>query len=154
MQIWTAKGNHVWIQKTEPARPGLVHGDLTGLILEVFYEVYNELGYGFLESVYQKAMLIALRARGLDASDEKRITVWFRGENVGDFRADVLVQDKVILEIQAARAPDAAHEAKLLHYLKATDKEVGLLLNFGPKPTFKRFYFDNPREKALPSATT
>lgn len=95
-------------------------------------------------------MLIALRSRGLTAEDENRITVWFRGESVGDFRADVLVDDTVILEIQAARAPDASHEAKLLHYLKATDKEVGLLLNFGPKPTFKRFYFDNPRKKALP----
>ncbi len=142
------------VHGTEPGRAGLVHGELTGLILEVFYDVYNELGYGFLESVYQKAMLIALRSRGLTAEDENRITVWFRGESVGDFRADVLVDDTVILEIQAARAPDSSHEAKLLHYLKATDKEVGLLLNFGPNPTFKRFYFDNPRKQALRSPST
>lgn len=142
------------MQGTALERPGLVHGDLTGLILEVFYEVYNELGYGFLESVYQKAMLIALRARGLVADDENRITVWFRGQSVGDFRADVLVEDTVVLELQAARAPDSSHEAKLLHYLRATDKEVGLLLNFGPKPTFKRFYFDNPRKKALQRSPT
>ena len=95
-------------------------------------------------------MLITLRARGLRALGENPIRVWFRGEDVGDFRADILVEEKVILELQAARALDSAHEAKLLNYLRATDKEVGLLLNFGPKPSFKRFLLDNPRKKALP----
>jgi GxxExxY protein len=129
----------------------LRHENLTSVILGVFYEVYNELGHGFLESVYRRAMLIALRARGLRADDETPIDVWFRGENVGAFRADILVEDAIILELQAARAVDSAHEAKLLHYLRATDKEVGFLMNFGPKPTFKRFLFDNPRKRALPS---
>ena len=133
-------------------RPGLLHADLTGFILEVFYEVYKELGYGFLESVYKRAMLITLRARGLRVVGETPIRVWYRGEDVGDFRADILVEEKVILELQAARALDGAHEAKLLNYLRATDKEVGLLLNFGPKPSFKRFVLDNPRKKALPSS--
>jgi len=140
--------------RTEPARLGLAHAALTGLILEVFYEVYNELGSGFLESVYRRAFKIALEARSLAVVEEARISVWFRGKNVGDFRADLLVEDAVILEIQAARALDSSHEAKLLHYLRATDKEVGLLMNFGPKPTFKRFYFDNPRKEALGSPTT
>ena len=117
--------------RTEPARLGLAHAALTGLILEVFYEVYNELGSGFLESVYRRAFKIALEARSL-----------------------AVVEEAVILEIQAARALDSSHEAKLLHYLRATDKEVGLLMNFGPKPTFKRFYFDNPRKEALGSPTT
>jgi len=140
------------IVRTETERPGLLHADLTGLIIEVFYEVYNELGYGFLESVYKHAMLITLRARGLRALAETPIRVWFRGEDVGDFRADILVEEKVILELQAARPLDGAHEAKLLNYLRATDKEVGLLLNFGPKPSFKRFLLDNPRKKALPQS--
>lgn len=140
------------IVRIEAEQPGLLHGELTGLILEVFYEVYNELGYGFLESVYKRALLVTLRARGLRALGETPIRVWFRGEDVGDFRADILVEEKIILELQAARALDAAHETKLLNYLRATDKEVGLLLNFGPKPTFKRFLFDNPRKKAVPSS--
>lgn len=141
------------VQGIEAGRPGLVHGKLTGVILDVFYEVYNELGCGFLESVYRNAMLIALEARGLRADDENRITVWFRGKNVGDFRSDILVEELVLLELQAARALDPSHEARLLHYLRATEKEVGLLLNFGPKPTFKRFYFDNPRKTALRPTT-
>lgn len=140
------------IVQVEAARPGLLHTELTGLVLEVFYEVYNELGYGFLESVYKRAMLIALRARGLRALNETPIRVWYRGEDVGDFRADILVEEKVILELQAARALDSAHEAKLLNYLRATDKEVGLLFNFGPKPSFRRFILDNARKKGLPSS--
>lgn len=129
----------------------LLHNELTGLVIQAFYEVYNELGFGFLESVYKKAMLIALRERGLRALDEIPIQVRFHGAVVGDFRADMIVEEKVILELQAARALDAAHEAKLLNYLRATDKEVGLLMNFGPKPIFQRFLFDNSRKRSMPS---
>jgi len=128
---------------------GLLHGDLTETIISVFFEVYNEVGYGFLESVYQNSMLVAFAARGVATDDEARIRVWFRGREVGRFRADILVDNTVIVELETARSIDAAHKAKLLNYLRATDKEVGLLLNFGPKPEFQRFVFQNERKKTL-----
>jgi GxxExxY protein len=113
---------------------GFKHEELTGKIIKIFYDVYNELGYGFLESVYEKAMAIALRATDLQAEPQKPIEVWFRGKQVGDFAADILVESLVLLELKAARALDSSHEAQLLNYLRATEFEVGLLLNFGPKP--------------------
>ena len=112
----------------------------------MFYDVYNELGHGFLESVYQKAMVIALRQAGLRADPEHPVPVWFRGQPVGEFSADVLVERSVILELKAIRTLEIAHEAQLLHYLRATDIEVGLLLNFGPNPQIKRMAFDNERK--------
>ena len=124
----------------------LRHGDVTDAILSAFFEVYNELGFGFLESVYQKAMIVALGERDRSARHETPIRVWFHQQCVGAFRADLIVEDAVIVELEAARSIDSAHEAKLLNYLRATDKEVGLLLNFGPKPAFKRFVFDNDRK--------
>jgi GxxExxY protein len=108
--------------------------------------VYNELGYGFLESVYEKSLQIALNATGLKAFTQIEIPVLFRGQSVGDFTADVLVEGCVLLELKAAKALDRAHEAQLLNYLRATEIEVGLLLNFGLKPEFKRLIFDNPRK--------
>ncbi len=123
------------------------HEELTGKILKVFYEVYNELGYGFLESVYEKAMVIALRAVRLQAEPQKAIEVWFRGARVGEFAADILVESLVLLELKAVRALEPSHEAQLLNYLRATNVEVGLLLNFGPKPQMKRFLFDNDRKR-------
>jgi GxxExxY protein len=125
------------------------HEELTGKIIKIFYEVYNELGHGFLESVYQTAMMIALEQAGLRAEKRVPIPVWFRGQRVGDFEADILVERLVILELKAARAFDSSHEAQLLNYLRATPIEVGLLLNFGPKPEIKRLAFDNKR-KTLP----
>ncbi len=110
------------------------HEDVTGQILKVFYEVYNELGHGFLESVYEKAMRIALQQAGLDVAPKELINVWFRGSVVGQFAPDVIVEHKVIIELKACRAIDPAHEAQLLNYLRATEIEVGLLLNFGAKP--------------------
>ena len=125
---------------------GLRHEDLTRRVIGVFYDVYNDLGHGFLESVYENAMLIALRAAGLRAQQRQPIPVWFRGQQVGDFRGDLVVSDAVIVELKAARAIEPVHEAQLLNYLRATPIEVGLLLNFGPKPEFKRLLFDNERK--------
>src|SRR5262245_50937235 len=109
---------------------GLKHETLTGAILETFFQVYNELGPGFLESVYEKAMEIALSSAGFRVQRQIPVPVWFRGHPIGNFAADLLVEDVVLLELKAARAIEPAHEAQLIHYLRATDIEVGLLLNF------------------------
>ena len=128
-------------QKTE-----LIHKELTEKIIGVFYDVYNELGHGFLESVYHKAMVLALRQAGLNAASKVPISVYFRGQLVGVFEADILVEDKVLLELKAARELDTAHEAQTLNYLRATPIEIALLMNFGPKPKFRRFAFSNDRK--------
>ncbi|MBZ5681841.1 MAG: GxxExxY protein [Acidobacteriia bacterium] len=125
------------------------HQELTQAIILVFYEVYNELGHGFLESVYEEAMAIALVQKGLSVSRRNPLPVWFRGQQVGDFRADLVVNDAVIVELKAARNLESAHEAQLLNYLRASDIEVGLLLNFGPTPKIKRMVFGNERKTQL-----
>ena len=125
----------------------LKHGELTEKIIQVFYEVYNELGHGFLESVYRNAMEIGLRQSGLIVTRELPIAVWFRGEDVGDFRADLIVQDLVLLELKTAEAISKSHEAQLYNYLRATQVEVGLLLNFGHSPSFRRIVFDNEKKR-------
>lgn len=127
-----------------------LHHDLTEVIIGTFYEVYNELGYGFIESVYENSLCLALRDKGFEAHQQIAIPVWFRGKQVGDFDADMLVDRLVLLELKTARAIEQAHIAQLLNYLKATEIEVGLLLNFGPRPEFKRVVFGNER-KALSS---
>ena len=114
--------------------------------------VYNELGHGFLESVYEKAFVLALASKNVDARRQIEIPVWFRGQKVGDFTADMLVQECVLLELKAGRALDASHEAQLLNYLRATDIEVGMLFNFGLKPQFKRLAFDNRRKQQRKSS--
>lgn len=125
----------------------LRHGALAEKIIGVFYDVYNELGYGFLESVYEASLCLALQEAGLTVERQVAIPVWFRGRKVGEFRADLRVNGFVLLELKCSRVLDVAHEAQLLHYLKATEIEVGLLLNFGEKPQFKRLVFDNARKK-------
>ena len=125
---------------------GFKHGEITQKVIGIFFDVYNELGYGFLESVYEKSLEFALISNGLRACRKIEIPVNFRGHNVGDFEADMLVENCVLLELKSCRALDSAHEAQLLNYLRATDIEVGLLLNFGLRPEFKRFLFDNPRK--------
>ena len=125
---------------------GLKHGEITQRVIGVFFDVYNELGYGFLESVYEKSLGFALISSGLKACRKIEIPVSFRGHNVGDFEADMLVENCVLLELKSSRALDSSHEAQLLNYLRATDIEVGLLLNFGIKPEFKRMLYDNPRK--------
>jgi GxxExxY protein len=126
---------------------GLKHGDLTDRIIGVFYDVYNELGYGFLESVYRESMRLALVDAGLRVGVEVPIPVSFKGHLVGQFKADMVVENSVLLELKSARLLDKSHEAQLLHYLKATEIEVGLLLNFGVRPQFRRLLFDNERKK-------
>jgi GxxExxY protein len=127
-------------------RHGFKHGEITEKIIGVFYQVYNELGHGFLESVYEKSLQIALNSVGLKALAQIEIPLTFRGHQVGDFSADLLVENCVLIELKAASALHPAHNAQLLNYLRATDIEVGLLLNFGLKPEFKRLLFDNPRK--------
>jgi GxxExxY protein len=127
--------------------PGdLKHSDLTGKIIGVFYSVYNELGHGFLESVYVEAMTIALREAGVKVQRQLPLPVWFHGQKVGDFKADMLVEEAVLLELKCVRVFEPVHEAQLLHYLKSTEIEVGLLLNFGPSPQFRRLVFANERK--------
>lgn len=125
---------------------GFKHGEITEKIIRVFFDVYNELGHGFLESVYEKSMEVALSSLQLKVCRQIEIPVWFRQHQVGDFSADMLVENCVLIELKAARALDSAHSAQLLNYLRATEIEVGLLLNFGLKPDFKRLIFDNPRK--------
>jgi GxxExxY protein len=127
-------------------RHGFKHGEITQKIIGVFFEVYNELGHGFLESVYERSLHIALSSMSLKVCNQIEIPVWFRGSQVGDFSADLLVEDCVLIELKAASALHPAHTAQLLNYLRATEVEVGLLLNFGLKPEFKRLLFDNPRK--------
>ena len=124
----------------------ILHKELTGSILKLFYEVYNELGYGFLEKVYQNSLLIELRNKGLEATPNKKIKVYYKGENVGDYYADIIVNDTIILELKAADYIVEEFENQLLNYLKGTDCEIGLLLNFGKKPEFRRKIYENKRK--------
>jgi GxxExxY protein len=119
----------------------MLYQDLTEKVLGACFEVMNELGAGFLESVYEKALLIALRARGIVAQSQVPVPVAFRGEKVGEFFADILVDGKIILELKAARTMAPEHQAQIINYLKATGIDLGLLINFGPtKLEYKRFY--------------
>jgi GxxExxY protein len=128
----------------------LMHYALTEKIIAVFYEVYNELGHGFLESIYHKSLALALNEKGLMVQSPVDIPVYFRGYKVGGFEGDILVEKCVLLELKAARTLDSSHKAQLLNYLRATEIEIGLLLNFGVKPEFKRLIYDNPRKKYNP----
>ena len=125
----------------------LKHRELTEKIIGAFYDVYNELGHGFLESVYEKALAIAIAQAGMKVEQQVPVSVWFRGQQVGDFRADMLIDRNVLLELKAARTIEQAHEKQLLNYLRATDIEVGLLLNFGINPQFRRLVYENERKK-------
>src|SRR5688572_11357261 len=122
------------------------HKELTGKVIGVFFDVYNELGHGFLESVYEKSLEYALTSIGVKARRKIEIPVRFRGRKVGEFEADMLVDGCLLIELKAVRALESAHEAQLLNYLRATEIELGLLLNFGLKPQFKRMVFDNSRK--------
>jgi GxxExxY protein len=121
------------------------HSDLTAAILNAFYHVYNELGYGFLEKVYENALVHELRQRGFTVAQQVPIEVTYDGIIVGNYFADVLVNNSVILELKAADGIAEEHEAQLLNYLKAGCIDVGLLLNFGPKPQVKRKVFETAR---------
>jgi len=120
--------------------------ELTDKIIKVFYRVYNKLGYGFLEKVYENAMMKEFEIEDISAVAQFAIKVVYEEEIIGEYFADILVDNKVIVEIKAAKSLATENEAQLLNYLKATKIEVGLLLNFGPKPDFKRKIFDNTRK--------
>src|SRR5262245_1640082 len=119
----------------------MLHEELTGKILEASFEVINELGAGFLEGVYEEALLIALRQKGIGVAQQVPLKVRFRGAIVGDFYADILVEEKVIIELKAVKALAPEHQAQLINYLKATGIEVGLLINSGrPKLEYRRLH--------------
>ncbi len=124
----------------------LKHKELTDIILRSFYDVYNDLGHGFLERVYQNAMFIALQEAGLTVDTQYRIKVYFRRKEVGEYFADIIVNEVVILELKAATCLLNEHELQLTNYLKATDIEVGLLLNFGKEPEFIRKMWINDKK--------
>jgi len=123
--------------------------DTARSVIGVFYEVYNELGLGFLESVYQEAMALALCQSGLLVARQVSVDVLFRGLRVGTFRADLVVAGELLVELKAARAIADAHVAQVLNYLRATYLEAGLLLNFGPRPQFKRVVYSNRRKASV-----
>lgn len=117
------------------------HQDLTAKIIQCAYTVHNTLGFGFLEAVYQNALLIELKKSGLSAEKEKRIQVYYDDQIVGDYIADIIVEDKVILELKSVKDLHEAHNAQLINYLKATGIEIGLLINFGESVQIKRKIF-------------
>jgi len=121
----------------------VIHDEITNKILSAFYNVYNCLGHGFLEKVYENALVIELRKLGLSVKQQEGVKVFYDGIQVGDYFADIIVNGLVILELKSAEASKNEHFAQLTNYLKATDKEVGLLLNFGKKPEFKRVVLGN-----------
>ncbi|AUD04355.1 GxxExxY protein [Spirosoma pollinicola] len=127
--------------------PKLLHRELTDAIIGIYYDVFNELGYGFLERVYQNAMYAELKNEGFDVTAQQQIKVYYKGLLVGDYFADLLIDNCIILELKATESLAEEHEVQLLNYLRATDIEVGLLLNFGKKPEFKRLVYTNNRKR-------
>ena len=124
-------------------RENLLHADITEDIIKAFYQVYNTLGHGFLEKVYENALVIVLRKMGHEVMQQHPISVYYENNLVGEYFADLVIDNKVIIELKSTKVIDASHVAQLLNYLKATRFEVGLLLNFGEKPEFKRKVFRN-----------
>ena len=124
-----------------------LHQELTSKIISCFYKVYNTLGFGFLEKVYENAMLIELNESGLTTERQKPISVFYKEKLVGEYFADLIADSKVIIELKAAESLIEEHELQLINYLKATDIEVGLLLNFGKKPEVRRKIFSNKNQR-------
>jgi len=120
-----------------------LHADLTERIIRCFYNVFDNLGHGFLESVYEQALVYELEEAGFKIERQKDISVLYKGKKCGLFKADLVVDDKVIIELKAGKALSSVHEAQLLNYLKATKLKLGLLVNFGSKLEFKRKIFTN-----------
>ena len=114
------------------------HSDITGKIIKAAYNVHNELGAGFLEKIYRRAMMIELKSMGLAAEEEKALAIRFKGQKIGDHYVDIMVENKVVVELKAVEALEASNEAQLLNYLKAMEVSVGLLINFGSSVTIKR----------------
>ncbi len=124
----------------------LLHKTITDTVLKIYFDVYNQLGSGFLEKVYQNAMYFELKENGFKVEAQKQIKVYFRKQLGGEYFADLIVEDKVIVELKATELLMNAHVAQTLNYLKATEIEVGLLLNFGDEPEFKRVIYTNDRK--------
>ena len=127
----------------------LLHKEVTDAIIKVYYDVYNELGYGFLEKVYQNSMYLELKHRGFVVEAQKQIKVYYKGIEVGEYYADLVINDLIILELKANEVLVYENELQLLNYLRATNKEIGLLLNFGKKAEFRRLIFTNDRKNHL-----
>ncbi len=125
----------------------MLHAEITDKIISAFYIVYNTLGYGFLEKVYENSLVIELKQAGLNVLQQQNIRVYYENQVVGDYFADIIVNDQVILEIKTAEGLREENRAQLINYLKATDKEIGLLLNFGKTAEFKRVIFTNDRKE-------
>ena len=121
--------------------------DITEKIIKAFYTVYNTLGYGFLEKVYERAMMIELKKLGLNCMNQVQIKVFYANQIIGDYVADIIVENKILVELKAIKHLSKQDEAQLLNYLTATKYEVGLLFNFGKEPEFKRKIFDNEYKK-------
>ncbi len=124
----------------------LLHKNITDKIIKCFYEVYNILGYGFLEKVYESSLYNELISCGLSCERQNKIDVFYKGKLVGEYYADIIAEEKVIIELKAAETICEEHEFQLINYLKATNIEVGLLLNFGKKPEIRRKIFTNDRK--------
>ena len=125
------------------------HWELTERLIGIYFEIYNELGYGFLECIYEEAFTLLLKERQIPFTRQPAFDVRFRGAVLGEFRADLIVDSAVIVELKAAQKIDVAHEKQLLNYLKATTLEVGLIFNFGPSSQFRRIIFDNERKTSF-----
>lgn len=123
------------------------HQELTEKIIRAFFNVYNDLGHGFLEKVYERAMLLELLAMGVYVENQKRISVYYKDCLIGDYFSDLVIEDLVICELKAQESLSLADECQLLNYLRATDIEVGIVFNFGKKPEFRRKLFDNDKKK-------
>ncbi len=126
---------------------GLLHRDLTEKLIAIFYDVYNELGHGFLEAVYEQALCVALAERNIFFERQLAVPVWFHARQIGEYRADLAVERKVLIELKVGREIDRSWEKQVMNYLRATEFEVGLLFNFGPEPQFRRYLFTNDRKK-------
>ena len=123
------------------------HEQLTERLIGAYYTLYNELGHGFLESIYKKAFGLLLQELRIEFKEEYPIQVFYRGVALGEFRIDLLVESCVIVELKAMKNIEQAHERQVTNYLRSTNLEVGLLFNFGPKPQFRRLIFDNERKQ-------
>jgi len=129
-------------------------GDLSGKLIGAYYTVYNALGYGFLEKVYENSLFCELKERGIRVTRQQPIDVYYKGKKVGQYFADLVIEDKIIVELKAAESLCLEHEAQLMNYLKATSMEVGFLFNFGREATFKRKYFSNEKKNPQKSVSS
>ena len=139
----------LFFHSLENPMSNLLHGELTEAAINAFYHVYNTLGYGFLPSVYSKSLAITLSKRGFKVSSKVAVKVFFEGEQVGFFYADLIVNDKLVLLITSTETSSAAANSQLINYLRASPQEVGLVLNFGVTPEFSRKVFTNDRKPSL-----